>query len=197
MAIDLSFGSLNAIRDALTALNALIDHLRTQRRLIALAPAHADDIIAAYREGLERAVHEYEIEVTDFSTDPRLSGVDTDLFGTGAAVYFLRDVIASKIPSLVERLCPGANSGMKLADRAKALAEVNAALNRVWTERDGLRQRLVVERHNLRELRQQATHENDWKARTTLEAEERVLDEELTALRQSQDELRQHAAGRA
>lgn len=59
-------------------------------------------------------------------------------FNAAALVYFLRDKIAAEIPALVERLCPAAHKGMKLADRNRALGEIDAQLDELRTTREAL-----------------------------------------------------------
>lgn len=55
-----------------------------------------------------------------------------------AVTYFLRDKIAEEIPALIEKVCPSAKSGMKQADRVRALQEVDAKLAEQNAERERL-----------------------------------------------------------
>lgn len=60
--------------------------------------------------------------------------------------YLLRDKIAAEIPELVENLCPAARDGMKAADRAAALKEIDARLDELRAKRDALNADLAAAR---------------------------------------------------
>ena len=55
-----------------------------------------------------------------------------------AVTYFLRDKIADEIPAIIEKLCPLAKSGIKQADRERALLDLDGNLAELHAEREGL-----------------------------------------------------------
>ncbi|WP_326523958.1 hypothetical protein [Sphingomonas sp.] len=55
-----------------------------------------------------------------------------------AITYFMRDVIAERIPGLVSKYVPGAEQGLRQADREAALREVDTKLGLLIDERDAL-----------------------------------------------------------
>ena len=63
-----------------------------------------------------------------------------------ALTYFLREQIAKEIPSLVAKLCPAAQQGMKQSDRDAALAALNAELRELEDRRDQLTADLAAAR---------------------------------------------------
>ena len=67
----------------------------------------------------------------------------------GAVTYFLRDKLLAEIPGLVDRLCPAARTGMKGADRAAAIAAIDAQLTTLRTRRDQLQAEIAAARKAL------------------------------------------------
>ncbi len=55
-----------------------------------------------------------------------------------ALVYLLGDVIDAALPSLVDRLAPDAAGGMKAAERAQALAAIDAEIAELAGQREAL-----------------------------------------------------------
>lgn len=60
--------------------------------------------------------------------------------------FLLRDDLAQDIPRLVRELCPEASNGMRAADRARALSEVDAKLAELQIERSALQEDLAAAR---------------------------------------------------
>lgn len=60
--------------------------------------------------------------------------------------YFLRDRIADELPQLVDRLCPDARAGLREADRTKMVAEIDAELASLKSERDRIMEDLDAAR---------------------------------------------------
>jgi len=52
--------------------------------------------------------------------------------------YFLREKIAAEIPALVEKLFPASRNGMKEADRAQSLADLDRKISALRAERDAI-----------------------------------------------------------
>ena len=56
----------------------------------------------------------------------------------GALTFFLRDKIEAEIPALVEKLLPGARTGMTTAERAKGLQELDAQIDELKAKCDAV-----------------------------------------------------------
>jgi hypothetical protein len=67
-----------------------------------------------------------------------------------ALTYFLRDLIAAQIPGLVAKFCPTSKNGMKQAERARLLADVDRRLSELHKERDELQSHLQAARKAVR-----------------------------------------------
>lgn len=65
---------------------------------------------------------------------------------TTAIAFFMGEQIAQVMPGLIEELCPGARGGMKAADRAAKLSELDKRRAALVTERDALEADLAAAR---------------------------------------------------
>ncbi|MGB7373578.1 hypothetical protein [Pontixanthobacter sp.] len=77
---------------------------------------------------------------------PSKLGIDAPNLDFAAITYFLRDQIAAEIPSLVAKLCPAADGGLKSDEREKLLSELSEKLKAMHAERDELTRTLDAAR---------------------------------------------------
>lgn len=146
------FGTLNGLYSQLDTINATVRRLLSQREILFSTPEHIDDIIADFRKGTDEAAAIFEAQIASYAADP--SSVDfAEMLGTGAAVYFIRDLITAKMPTIIRRVYPRADRGMRRDDRLARLADIDAKIDQSWKDRDDLRQRMVYEQFKLREAR--------------------------------------------
>lgn len=187
--VDLTFRDLYAIRDQVAALTDPIAGLLTERRSILAKPPHTDDLVATYRQGIEAAAAEYEQRVAAYLTAPRPDDALQEL-GVGAALYFMRDLVAGKAPALIERLCPDAKGGLKAADRRAALAALGERLQALRGKQDALRKALIEQRQQLQALLNGPVYQaNDVRGRAAIESQMLDLPAEIDAITQAQAAL--------
>jgi hypothetical protein len=183
-----TFPSLYALRDKLATLGEEISAELSARRRTLAAPADAEHIADLFRRGLDGAARDYEARLTAFFSDPRAGDV-AQLLGSDAAIYFMRDLIASKVPALVQRFCPDAERGMPQGDRERVLQETDRKLGELRQRREELIKALSLEGANLRTERMEAIHAGNWRRQVAVESEQRTLSEELEKAQRDQDEV--------
>lgn len=153
------------------------------------APNHVDEVVAAYMQGLQAVVADYEHRLIVFAADP--SRVDVSTLMTGdAAVYFSAQLIASKIRGVVTRLSPGSATAAKAIERAGSSRSAHEAAEAHWRALEALRGRVLEHRHWVNERRLLATYERDPHERPKAEQALEEIKELLAAIRGGQDRLR-------
>jgi hypothetical protein len=169
-------GAVETVREEIGKVVAEIDAARQKRDAIQHAAPHTDDIVALFMRGLDNEGLEFKRQLSahlgsrfvgDGSADRvrpaarghllRLdAGPPAQSFtqakpgpaplNMSALAYLLRDRIKAELPALVDSLCPASRNGMKAADRAAALAEVDAEIERLTARKDALSADLAAAR---------------------------------------------------
>ena len=185
-AIDLSFPSLYALRADIEAVRDEVAQAAGRQRRAELAQPHVSDIIAAFRGGLDDAARDYEQKIARFAINPDPAAVPA-LLGPDAAVYFMRELVASKLPAIIGRVCPEAARGQGQDDRRASIQDATRRTDAVWEKLDGIQRRLSIEAGKLRQQRQEFYQSL---VRADIEREERRLHADVEEVRRLQASLR-------
>lgn len=161
-------GAIDAVRDKLSKSTAEIDAVKGKRHAVVNAAPHTDDIVAVFMRGLLNEVESFRHQLgthlaNTYAGDGSAAKVEAGRAATllrldaspppkdftqrregpaplnlSVLAFLLRERIEAEIPALVHTLCPAARDGMKAADRAAALKEIDGELARLDAEREAL-----------------------------------------------------------
>lgn len=186
--MDLTFASLYRLRDEMADVTKRIADLVPARDRLTTQAAHTDEIVAYFRRGLEAAAQDYEARLAVFFGNPRQGDV-SQLLRDGAAMYYMRDLVASKVPALIKRLSPSSENAMPLAEQQQTLRTANAELSRLIDRHAELVQAFGRERLALREMRQPGNlsrGDAGRNERASIESQELTLNGEMDVMRADQ-----------
>ncbi|WP_174279029.1 hypothetical protein [Sphingomonas bacterium] len=138
----------NALTEQLAAANRRVQDARARRaQLLARAP-QTDRVCDAMRAGLEQVARRFEADLAGFVTRPTEDGAAA-ILGADAAIYFMREHIAARLPATVARLFPDTVRAASPEVAKRELREASDAVHAAMTERLELRSKIVQERMRL------------------------------------------------
>ncbi|MEP7221534.1 MAG: hypothetical protein ABI673_02575 [Novosphingobium sp.] len=168
--------AVGTVREEIRKIADEISVANQKRHAIMNAAPHADDIVALFMSGLDHAGGDFKRQfsshllsrfVSDGSAERVASGRLGHLLNLDSSpppqsftqarngpaplnmavlAYFLRDRIKAELPALVGSLCPASLKGMKAADRAAALADVDMEIERLEARKAALEANLAAAR---------------------------------------------------
>lgn len=189
MTFDLTFSELYALRDRAASLAQRTSATGAELKRVNAAAPHADDIAEDYRRGLQTAVDDFEARLAAALVDPKAD--IAAVLKEGGALYFVRDLMLSKAEAVVKRLYPNGDRGMRREERRTAVAAIREKIRLLADEREEIRQEFRMQMVALKDARHQAAFEKDRNTRIAIEGQERLIREDLEAMRASEAKLEQ------
>ena len=163
-------------RSKLAIVGSQISALESEYHAVLRGKPHSSDIVAMLLRTLDGVSRKYESQLSEHlvaafvqadNAAETVKGQGPDLLRLGpkrdphaligqlppkpelsvsALAYFLRDRIAEEIPDLVERLCPGASTGVTAEERQQKLAYIGERLAERRAEQSALEAELAAAR---------------------------------------------------
>lgn len=98
----------------------------------------ADDAAQASSAPQRRDILRFEGKLEEREVHDRALRREGPSLNISALSYFLADIIGQELPGLIERHCPAAANGIKAADRAEQLAQLDREIATLTKRRDEL-----------------------------------------------------------